>query len=296
MAQAVQLGRIGIWSSRFWAHREAAKDAARELEQLGYGAVWFNNGADAFGLARDLLGATSRIVVATGILNIWTHPAQEVAAGHAALARTFPHRFLLGLGVSHAPVVDRGQAGRYSHPYERMVAYLDALDTAPTPVPASERVLAALGPRMLALARERSAGAHPYLVTVEHTRSARQVLGDGPLLAPEQAVVLEPQPARARSIARAYLAQYLQLPNYTNNLLRHGFTPEDLAGGGSDRLVDALVAWGSVDAIRERVADHLRAGADHVCLQALTEDPATLPLDEWRTLAALVDAFEQGPH
>jgi probable F420-dependent oxidoreductase len=291
MAPAVQLGRVGIWSSRFWAHREAAQDAARELERLGYGAVWFNNGADAFGLARDLLGATSRIVVASGILNIWTHRAQDVAAGHAALAQTFPHRFLLGLGVSHAPQVDRDQAGRYSHPYERMVAYLDALDTAQPPVPADERVLAALGPRMLALARERSAGAHPYLVTVEHTRSARQVLGDGPLLAPEQAVVLESRPSRARGIARAYLALYLQLPNYTNNLLRHGFTPEDLAGGGSDHLVDALVAWGSVDAIRERVADHLRAGADHVCLQALTEDPATLPLDEWRALAALADIF-----
>jgi probable F420-dependent oxidoreductase len=292
MAPGMQLGRIGIWSAQFWADRDAAKDAARELEHLGYGAVWFNNGPDAFGLARDLLDATSHVVIATGILSIWTHPAEEVAAAHAALSRTYPHRFLLGLGVSHASVVDRNQAGRYSHPFERMVTYLDALDAAPTPVPASERVLAALGPRMLALARERSAGAHPYGVTVEHTRSARQVLGDGPLLAPEQAVVLEPHPARARSIARAFLATYLQLPNYTNNLLRLGFTAEDLADGGSDRLVDALVAWGSIDAIHERIADHLRAGADHVCLQALTGDPATLPHNEWRALAALADDFK----
>src|SRR5260370_2744991 len=150
MAPAVQLGRIGIWSGRFWAHREAAQDVARELEQLGYGAVWFNNGADAVGLARDLLGATSRIVVASGILNIWTHRAQDVAAGHAALAQTFPHRFLLGLGVSHAPQVDRDQAGRYSHPYERMVAYLHALDTAQPPRPAGHRARAALRARMLA--------------------------------------------------------------------------------------------------------------------------------------------------
>ena len=292
MKPDVQLGRIGIWSPQLRADREASKDAARELEHLGYSALWFNNGPDAFGLARDLLDATSRLAVATGILSIWDYAAEEVAAAHPALSRTYPHRFLLGLGVSHAPIVDRSQAGRYGHPFERMVAYLDALDAAPTPVPTSDRVLAALGPRMLALARERAAGAHPYLVTVEHIRSARQVLGVGPLLAPEQAVVLEPHPARARSIARAHLASYLRLPNYTNNWLRLGFTPEDLAEGGSDRLVDALVAWGSMDAIRERIADHLRAGADHVCLQALTEDPATLPRNEWRALAALVDDFK----
>jgi probable F420-dependent oxidoreductase len=292
MAPDMQLGRIGIWSTQFWADREAVKDAARELERLGYGAIWFNNGQDAFGLARDLLDATSHIVVATGILSIWTHPAEEVAAAHAALTRAHPHRFLLGLGVSHAPIVDRSQEGQYSHPFERMVAYLDALDAAPTPVPPSERVLAALGPRMLTLARERAAGAHPYLVPFEHTRDARQLLGKGPLLAPEQAVVLEPHPARARSIARAYLATYLRLPNYTNNFLRYGFTPEDLAEGGSDRLVDALIAWGSLDVIRDRIADHLRAGADHVCLQALTENPATMPHSEWRVLATLIDEFK----
>ncbi len=168
-----------------------------------------------------------------------------------------------------------------------MRAYLDALDAAPTPVPAGERVLAALGPRMLQLARERSAGAHPYLGTVEHTRRARAVLGAGPLLAPEQAVVLETDPDRARAIGRAHITFYLQAPNYTNNWLRLGFARDDLADGGSDRLVDALVAWGSVETIGERVAQHLAAGADHVCLQVLTGDATAMPSGEWQTLAAL---------
>lgn len=282
------LGRVGIWSGLFAGDRETAKEAAVELERLGYGALWLNNVPELFDLARELLGATERIVVATGIASIWTHPPEAVAAAHHALTQAYPHRFLLGLGVSHAPIVDREQAGQYSRPVERMAAYLDALDAAPTPVPVHERVLAALGPRMLTLARERSAGAHPYLVTVEHTRQARAVLGAGRLLAPEQGVVLATDPVQARSIARARLAMYLQLPNYTNSWLRLGFTPDDLAAGGSDRLVDALVAWGGVDAIRERVAAHLDAGADHVCLQVLTADPQAWPREEWRALAAVV--------
>lgn len=281
------LGRVGIWSGLFAADREAAKEAAVELERLGYGTIWLPNRPALFELARELLGATEHIVVATGIASIWTHPPEEAAAAHHALTQAYPHRFLLGLGVSHAPQVDREQAGLYNRPVERMAAYLDALDAAPTPVPAHERVLAALGPRMLTLARERSAGAHPYLVTVEHTRQARAVLGAGRLLAPEQGVVLATDPVQARSIARARLAAYLQLPNYTNSWLRLGFTPDDLAAGGSDRLVDALVAWGGVDAIRERVAAHLNAGADHVCLQVLTADPQAWPREEWRRLAAV---------
>jgi probable F420-dependent oxidoreductase len=284
----VALGRVGIWSARFAADREAAKAAAVVLKRLGYGALWLPNRPALFDLARELLGATERLVVATGIASIWTHPPEAAAAAHRALTRDFPHRFLLGLGVSHAHLVDRAQAGRYSRPVERMAAYLDALDAAPAPVPPGERVLAALGPRMLALARERSAGAHPYLVTVEHTRRARAALGAGRLLAPEQGVVLATDPVRARAIARAHLATYLQAPNYTNNWLRLGFTPDDLAACGSDRLVDALVAWGGVDAIRERVAAHLDAGADHVCLQVLTADPTAWPREEWRALAALV--------
>ena len=287
-----RLGRIGIWSPAFWAEREDAQHMARELERLGYGALWYPNGAGMFDRARELLDATSRIVVATGIANIWAHPAEQVAATHHALTRAYPQRFLLGLGVSHAHLVNREEAGRYSKPVERMQAYLDALDAAPTPVPPDERILAALGPRMLAIARARSAGAHPYLVTVEHTRIAREALGTGPLLAPEQAVVLDSQPERARGIARAHLARYLKAPNYTNNWLRLGFTADDLTNGGSDRLVDALVVWGDVDTIRERIAGHIRAGADHVCLQVLTENPLAAPFDEWGVLAALTTASD----
>jgi probable F420-dependent oxidoreductase len=182
--------------------------------------------------------------------------------------------------------VDKDQPGRYFRPLERMREYLDALDSAPNPVPVQERVLAALGPRMLALARDRSAGAHPYLVPVEHTELARDVLGPARLQAPEQAVVLETNPARAREIGRGHLSLYLQAPNYTNNWLRLGFTSDDLAGGGSDRLVDGLVAWGTTEAIRARIAAHHLAGADHVCIQVVTGDSRALPRDEWRTLAA----------
>ncbi len=183
--------------------------------------------------------------------------------------------------------MDSSDLGRYVRPYTRMVEYLDALDAAPNPVPVPERALAALGPRMLELARDRSAGAHPYLVTPEHTREARTALGQGPLLAPEQAVVLETDPARARAIARQHLSRYLQAPNYVNNWLRLGFTQADVADGGSDRLVDALVAWGDLDAIRQRIQEHQRAGADHVCIQALAADPLALPLAQWRALAPL---------
>jgi probable F420-dependent oxidoreductase len=288
----MQLGRIGIWSTHFWGDRAAAREAAAQLEQLGYGALWINNRPTIFELARELLDATSRVVVATGIASIWTHPAEQAAAEHHALTQAHPSRFLLGLGVSHAFLVNRQQAGQYAQPLERMRAYLDTLDAAPNPVPVGERILAALGPRMLELARERSAGAHPYLGTVEHTRRAREVLGAGPLLAPEQAVVLETDPERARAIAREYLTIYLQAPNYTNNWLRLGFTPDDLTGGGSDRLVDALVAWGSLDTIRERVAQHFHAGADHVCLQVLTADRAAMPHGEWQTLASLTQALQ----
>jgi probable F420-dependent oxidoreductase len=283
----MRLGRSGIWSSAFWGDRTAAKEAAVQLEQLGYGALWFPNGSAIFALAGDLLEATHRIVIATGIASIWMHPAEEVASIHHTLTEAHPNRFVLGLGVSHAQLVNRNQPDRYTQPFEHMRAYLDALDQAPAPVPADERMLAALGPLMLGLARDRSAGAHPYLVTQEHTRRARETLGTGPLLAPEQAVVLETNPERARAIARNHLAIYLQAPNYINNWLRLGFTPDDFAEGGSDRLVDALVAWGERETIHERVKHHFRAGADHVCLQVLTEDRMVLPLREWQELASL---------
>ncbi len=282
----MELSGIGVWSSQLMGAREAAREAAAEIDELGYTVLWIANGPAMFERARELLGATRRIVVATGIASIWTHPPAAAAAAHRELTETYPGRFMLGLGVSHQQIVDREQAGRYSRPVERMREYLDALDSGPNPVQREERVLAAQGPRMLALARDRSAGAHPYLVTVEHTALARDVLGPDRLLAPEQAVVVEADPVRARMIGRQHLAPYLQLPNYTNNWLRLGFTAEDLAGGGGDRLIDGLVAWGTTEAIRNRIAEHYRAGADHVCIQVKTEDGTRLPRDEWRTLAA----------
>lgn len=279
----MEVGRVGVWS---WLPAEdvaPAVEAAAELERLGYGAFWFPESPASFGIARALLAGTTRMVVATGIVSIWKHSPEETAAAHAELTAAHPGRFLLGLGVSHAFLTD----GQYRRPLAKMREYLDGLDAAEPPVPAAERVLAALGPRMLELARDRSGGAHPYLVTPEHTRLAREILGPDRLLAVEQAVVLETDPERARAVGRQHLAIYLQAPNYTNNWLRLGFSEEDLAGGGSDRLVDVLVAWGDAGAIRERVARHHEAGADHVCVQVVTGE-FRAPLEEWRTLASVL--------
>jgi probable F420-dependent oxidoreductase len=289
----VDVGRVGIWSGHFRLGRSASeaelRDAAAELEALGYPSLWIPGGAGGpvvDDVAR-VLDATRTLVVATGILNIWMHEPADVAADHARLQERSGGRFLLGLGVSHRPSVER--AGEtYDRPLAKLRAYLDALDAASPAVPADERVLAALGPKALELARDRSLGSHPYFTTPEHTAVARRALGEGPLLAPEIMVVLETDPDRARAIARRTVARYLALPNYTNNLLRHGFTEDDIAGEGSDRLVDAIVAWGDVDAVGARVRAHHEAGADHVCLQVLRDDPTALPLDEWRALAALL--------
>jgi probable F420-dependent oxidoreductase len=280
-------GAIGIWSPQL---REGephdVAEAAAELEEIGFETLWVpgREHADLEERLRLLLSSTSRVVVATGIVSIWTHPATETAAMHARLASEFPGRFLLGLGVSHAPAV----GGKYRKPLTEMVRYLDALDAADPPVPRTERVLAALAPRMLALARERARGSHPYLVTPEHTRIAREALGPDALLAPEQTVVLEDDPDAARAIARGWLARYLQLPNYADNWLRIGFDRDDIEDGGSDRLVDALVARGDVDAIQANVEAQRAAGADHVALQVVTADPTRLPREEWRRLAAAV--------
>jgi probable F420-dependent oxidoreductase len=277
-------GRVGIWSWHLREEGAEVAEAAAELEELGYGAIWFPNSPAAFERARALLEATRRVVVATGIVSIWTHPPDRAAAAHHELTRDHPGRFLLGLGISHAFLLDSEQQERYRRPLARMREYLDELDAAEHPVPVQERVLAALGPRMIELSRERTAGAHPYLVTIDHTRRARELLGPDRLLAPEQAVVLETDPERARALGRQHLSRYLRAPNYTSSWLRLGFAPEDLEDGGSDRLVDGLVAWGDAGAIRERVAQHHEAGADHVCLQVVTADPARLPRQEWRAL------------
>ncbi len=287
----MELGRTGVWSGALrFGDRGEALDAARELEELGYGTLWVPGGVggDIFESVAALLEATTHVPVATGIVNLWMHTANETAAAHARLTAEHPDRFLLGLGVSHGPLVDAQTPGRYRAPLAAMTQYLDELDAASPPVPVAERVLAALGPRMLAVARDRSRGAHPYLVTPEDTRRARAVLGDGPLLAPEQAVVLETDPARAREIARSHLAIYLGLPNYVQNFRRSGYTDEDLGGGGSDALVDGLVAWGDATSIALRVAEHHVAGADHVCIQALSADLRELPRDTWRALGPVL--------
>ena len=287
----MRLTGIGIWSGdlRGGGDPGLAAEAAAEVEELGYTALWMPGFSDGplVDPILTVLDASTRLVAATGILNLWMRDAARTAAEFAHIQAAHPDRFLLGLGVSHAAVVDREQPGRYQRPLATMRDYLDGLDAATPPIPPGARVLAALGPRMLELARDRAAGAHPYFVTPEHTARARAILGDG-LLAPEQAVLLETDSVRAREIARTHVSVYLRLPNYTNNLLRLGFSDEDVAGAGSDRLVDAIVAWGDADTIRARIQAHRDAGADHVCLQALHADPGTLPLEQWRELASIL--------
>jgi probable F420-dependent oxidoreductase len=282
------LSGVGVWSGALrYGDPAAAAEAATELETLGYGALWLPDiGGDVFAAVANLLTATTTATVATGILNLWMHTPEETAEQYAALTAEHGRRFLVGIGVSHAPLVDMAEAGRYRQPLARTREYLDAIDATPTPIPATDRVLAALGPKMLELARTRAGGSHPYLVTPEHTAVARQALGADALVAPEQGVVLETDPAAARAIARGHLAGYLGLPNYSNNWKRFGFTDDDVEGGGSDRLVDALVAWGDETAIKARIDAHRDAGADHVCIQVLTPDAMSLPMAEWRRLAS----------
>jgi len=290
----VELKGLGIWSGelRFMRDRAAAREAAAELEQLGYSALWLPGGTGTgrplFEIVGELLRATDRVLIASGILSIWVQDASTTAADCVAVQRDHPGRFLLGLGTSHARFVDERARELLRKPLSAMRGYLDELDAATPPGAGPERVLAALRPRMLELSRERAAGAHPYFVTPEHTRFARETLGPGPLLAPEQAVVLESDPTRAREIARAHMATYLELPNYTGNLLRFGIEEADLADGGSDRLVDTVVAWGDEDAVAARIAEHREAGADHVALQLLSDRRGELPLAAWRRLAALI--------
>lgn len=282
---ADRLGRIGVWSGDLrFGDAAASQDAAAELEALGYGAIWIPGGAggDLFADLDRLLGATRRTTVAAGVLNIWKHAPPETGAWWRGLTGEQQARMMLGLGVSHALLI----GADYQRPMAVMCAYLDELDAQGLPV--EGRCLAALGPKMLDLARDRSAGAHPYLVPPEHTALARARLGPDALLAPELGVILETDPGKAREIARQAIAFYLAMPNYVNNWRRLGFGDDDVVGP-SDRLCDALFAWGSMDQIVQRVNDHLAAGANHVCLQVL-RDPAgagdSLPREAWRELAA----------
>jgi probable F420-dependent oxidoreductase len=291
----MKLGRIGIWTSTLdYQPAAKAQEAARELERLGYPAIWFPEALrrEALSNAGLLLAGTSRIVVATGIANIYARDAVTMAAGQKTLAEAYPNRFLLGIGVSHQPSVEQVRGHVYGKPVTAMAAYLEAMAKAPyqavEPPEKPMTVLAALGPNMLKLAAERTAGAHPYFVPVEHTRMAREVLGPKALLAPEQAVVLESNPDRARTIARVHTLYYLRLTNYVNNLRRLGYTDEDVTGAGSDRLVDDIVAWGDVDQVASRIHAHLEAGADHVSVQVIAEDGKALPMQQWRALAKLL--------
>ena len=279
---AVDLGRVGVWWSGTWRRADDdTADVASVLEGLGYGALWSSGGLEP-GLAERfgrLLSATTDMTVASGIVSIWATPARDIAGAAAALDTRYPGRFVLGLGASHAPLAEN-----YSRPYAHMVGYLDELDTAGPAVASDRRVLAALGPKMLALARDRAAGAHPYFVPVEHTARARQILGDGPLLAPEITVVMERDPSTARQAARTFTTGYLALPKYANNLRSLGFEEAELTKGGSDRLVDAVVAWGDLDAVVARIRAHHAAGADHVCIQVLSARES-FPLTAYRELA-----------
>lgn len=254
------LGRFGSFG------RGVTPQQATEIEALGYGAVWVGGSPPAaLSWVEPILQATTTLCVATGIVNIWSAPAQRVAESFHRIEAAYPGRFLLGIGVGHAEMVSE-----YRKPYNALVEYLDRLDD--YGVPANRRVVAALGPRVLGLSARRSAGAHPYLTTPEHTARARELIGPSAFLAPEHKVVLTTDSARARTVGRQALDMYFNLANYRNNWKRLGFTDDEVSRPGSDRLVDAVVAYGTPDAIAARLNEHLLAGADHVPIQVLTED------------------------
>jgi probable F420-dependent oxidoreductase len=278
------LGGTGIWSHHLRHDPpEEIAEGVLELESLGYSAAWIPDiGGDVFEALDRLLEATSTITIATGILNVWMHTASETAAWWRSLSGDRQQRVLVGLGISHGPLIGE----RFDKPLATFNAYLDELDA--DGLPKESRCLAALGPKMLELSRDRSAGAHPYLVTPEHTAMAREVLGPGALLAVEQGVVVGSDPDIARIVARTALAGYFGLPNYVNNWRRLGYTEDDFAGGGSDRLVDEIIAWGDLDTIAARIQQHRDAGADHVCVQVHTAPGSPMPRALWRDLAAAV--------
>ena len=290
----MNLGRVGAWSGLLRrGERQAAVKAAAELDELGYSALWFPGGQHE-GVVDHiwaLLRGTRKAVIATGIVSVWTHPAETMAEAHHAFTQSHPDRFLLGIGISHQHAVE-GAGIKYEKPLQKLRSYLDELDAAPHPVPIDERISASLGPLSLKLSRDRTLGTHPYFMPVAHTHIAREAVGSAKVVAPEQMVVVETDPSRARAIARKAMDRYLHAPNYVNNLLRLGYTASDVGNAGSDRLVDDLIAWGSPDKITERIREHHHAGADHVCIQVLTEDPADLAavMAGYRALAPAVVA------
>ena len=279
----MELGRVGVWTSYRQIGEEHAREAARLVEELGFGTFWLG-GSPMLASVRPLLEATDRLVVATGIVNVWSYDPADLAAEYAQLADEFPDRLLVGIGIGHPEATSQ-----YATPLAAMRAFLDGLDEADTHLPRDRRCLAALGPKMLELCRTRSRGAHTYFVPVAHTRAARAQLGRDALLAPELACVVDRDPESARAKARRYAKLYLGLRNYTSNLLRHGFTADDIAEGGSDRLIDAVIPHGAAEDIAAAAREHLDAGADHVCLQPV--GVSGIPRDEWSALAgALVSS------
>lgn len=291
---------IGIWTGALEVvPARRAQELAAELEELGYGVVWIPEvaGRDPFVHLTLLLSATDRLIGATGIANIWARDAVTANGAIRGLTEAYPERVLVGLGVSHRNLVSDLRGHNYAKPLTAMREYLDRMDAAPytsfRPTTPVRRVLAALRPKMLRLAAERTDGAHPYFVTPEHTAKAREILGAEPLLCPEQAVVLESDPDKARAIGREYTKVYLGQPNYVNSILELGFTEDELANGGSDRFVDSLVAWGDVEAIVARVRAHLDAGADHVAVQALPSQKRGVPDQQWRELAPALTELQR---
>ncbi|MGV8873627.1 MAG: LLM class F420-dependent oxidoreductase [Rhodococcus sp. (in: high G+C Gram-positive bacteria)] len=275
MTSTPELGDYGVWR----LHSAFTPELSRAIESFGYGTIWLGGSPPAdLTTTEEILDATETVVVATGIVNIWSDAAADVAASYHRLEKKHPGRFLLGIGAGHPEATQE-----YTKPYDALVAYLDGLDSAGVPV--ERRILAALGPKVLALAADRTAGAHPYLTTPEHTREAREALGPNKILAPEHKVVLESDPEKARSIGRPPVNDpYLHLRNYTNNLNRLGYSDEEIGDGGSDRLIDALVAHGTADAIAARLNEHLAAGASHVTLHSLPDDAD--PLETYREISA----------
>jgi probable F420-dependent oxidoreductase len=274
----IDLGQFGVWTSYRAIGEENAGEAATLAEHLGYGALWLGGSPNPARLT-PLLAATESLVAATGIVNIWQTEPHMAAAETAQLQADYPDRFLLGIGVGHPEATSD-----YKHPLKATREYLDGLDSAQRPVPPDTRCLAALGPKNLDLSRDRSLGTHPYFTPVEHTRFARERVGSGKLVAPELACVLDTDTERARATARQYAKLYLGLSNYTNNLLRFDFTEADIADGGSDRLIDAVVPHGSAEEIAAAAREHIDAGADHVCLQ--TVGVQGVPVEQWTELAS----------
>jgi len=288
------LGRIGLWSGSLdGVPGSQVRDVVQEIEALGFGTYWYPEtvGREAFVNATMILSSSTKLKAATGIASIAARTAMAMQAGWKALSEAYPERFILGMGVSHGHMVTKLHKSPYEKPYSTMVEYLDNMDSVPyfgvAPTGPLYRVLAALGPKMLELSRDRTMGAHPYFTTPAHTAEARAILGPDKLLAPEQMVIFETDSARARETARKNMSVYTRLPNYANNLMRLGFSADEIKEQ-SDRLVDEIVCWGTLDKIAARIGEHHDAGADHVCVQVLMHEGAALPMAQWRELAQLL--------